>query len=204
MTEWPVDLAGVTETVVTTRGPADRWNAAALGIHAGEPVTARTWGQTRTRQNFQRRGTGYVQFVIDPVVFTEAALGIQEAEKPLLAAACAWVSVTVERIGSGVEGETEWVEWTLQPVQTAVLDERVPTLDRGRAAVVEATVAASRLTVVGYDRAELESQLTQLAAIVDRCGSQRDRAALTRIPELSEWTPGPSVPVVGSDRNESF
>ena len=46
---WPLELRGVTEAVVTTRGPNDRWNLAALGLFAGDPVTARTWGRTRTQ-----------------------------------------------------------------------------------------------------------------------------------------------------------
>ena len=53
--DWPVDLRGVTESIVATLGPNDRWNMAALGLHApddsGEPVTATTWGNTRTRRN---------------------------------------------------------------------------------------------------------------------------------------------------------
>ncbi len=75
--DWPVALSGVTESVVTTLGPNGRWNAAALGLFAGDPVTARTWGNTRTKRNFHRRGEGYVQFVDDPVVFTDAALSLR-------------------------------------------------------------------------------------------------------------------------------
>jgi len=55
--EWPVDLAGVTESVVTTLGPNDQWNLAALGLHAPDgdgPVTATTWGRTRTWRNRPR------------------------------------------------------------------------------------------------------------------------------------------------------
>ena len=76
--DWPVDLDGVTESVVATRGPEGAWNFAALGLHAGDPVTARTWGRTRTRRNFEREGSGIVQFVHDPVVFTECALSVLE------------------------------------------------------------------------------------------------------------------------------
>ena len=64
---WPVALSGVTESVVTTLGPNGLWNAAPLGLHTGDPVTARTWGNTRTRRNFHRQGEGYVQFVDDPL-----------------------------------------------------------------------------------------------------------------------------------------
>jgi len=57
---WPVALRGVTESIVTTLGPNDRWNVAALGLHApddpSDPVTARTYGRTRTWRNFTERG----------------------------------------------------------------------------------------------------------------------------------------------------
>jgi hypothetical protein len=67
--DWLVELRGVTESIVATLGPNGRWNLAALGLFAGEPVTSRTWGNTRTRRNFHREGEGYVQFTRDPVDF---------------------------------------------------------------------------------------------------------------------------------------
>ncbi|MFC6737614.1 DUF447 domain-containing protein, partial [Halolamina salina] len=36
---WPVPLRGVTESVIATMGPNGLWNLAALGLHAGDPVT---------------------------------------------------------------------------------------------------------------------------------------------------------------------
>lgn len=184
---WPVDLRGVTETVVTTLGPNGRWNAAALGVHAPEEegalATARTWGRTRTRGNFARQGEGYVQFVDDPVVFVEAALAISEHDDPVLEAASAWSRVEVRRRAEGSDGGTEWVEWTLRPVETVVREGRVPTLDRGRAAVVEATVWASRLGVEGYDEAELRERIDFLEDVVDAAGGERDRAAFARLRE---------------------
>ncbi|WP_247000666.1 DUF447 domain-containing protein [Halosolutus gelatinilyticus] len=185
--EWPVSLSGVTETVVTTLGPNGLWNAAALGLFAGDPVTARTWGNTRTRRNFHRQGEAYVQFTTDPGDFADAALSIYELEEPVLPSADAWVRVDVERVDSGTEGETEWEEWTLEPREAEVLDERVPTVDRGFGAVVEATVAASRLGVEGYDDERLRDRLEHCAAIVDRAGGPREREALDRVREHAEW-----------------
>ncbi|RQH00992.1 DUF447 family protein [Natrarchaeobius oligotrophus] len=184
---WPVALSGVTETVVTTLGPNDRWNAAALGVFAGDPVTARTWGNTRTRRNFHRRGEGFVQFVDDPVTFTDAALSIHEVDEPVLESASAWVRVAVSPIDSGSEDGTEWETWTLEPVETAVVAERVPTIDRGFSAVVEATVAASRLGVEGYDDAHLRDRLEYCASVVERAGGPRERTALERVREHAEW-----------------
>ncbi|WP_425606689.1 DUF447 domain-containing protein [Natrinema marinum] len=185
--EWPVSMSGVTESVVTTLGPNGLWNAAALGLHAGDPVTARTWGNTRTRRNFHRQGEGYVQFVDDPVVFADAALSIVEDEDPVLESATAWARVAVERVDAGTEGETDWEEWVLRPVESAVVRETVPTIDRGFGAVVEATVAASRLEVADYDEAELRNRLAHCAAVVERAGGPREREALERVREHSTW-----------------
>ncbi|MFB6120957.1 MAG: DUF447 domain-containing protein [Halobacteriaceae archaeon] len=197
MTDWPVALRGVTETVTTTRGPDGAWNAAALGVHAGDPATAKTWGGTRTRRNFERESGGYVQFVRDPVLFAEAALGVREVSEPILDAADAWAQVEVARVDSGVTDGTEWVEWALSPAESAVEKRTVPTTNRGYGAVVEATVAASRLGVAGYDDARLRARLDYFDGVVRRCGGARERTAIDRVAALSDWDRGAS-------RNEPF
>jgi hypothetical protein len=202
VTSWPIDFDGVTESVVTTRGPADRWNAAALGLHGGRPVTARTWGETRTRKNFDARGSGYVQFVADPEVFVEAALGISEHDEPILDAAAAWVHVSVDRVAEGTEVGTAWVDWALEPEETQVTTRSIPRLRRGTSAVVEATVAASRLDVAAYDRETLSERLDFFAEVVQRCGDAAEKRAMARVWRLSSWEPETAVPL--ADWNESF
>jgi hypothetical protein len=195
---WPeaVDLRGVTESVVTTLGPNDRWNLAALGLHApggdagGERrVTARTWGRTRTWRNFDERGGGYVQFTRDPRTFVDAALSVREAEDPVLGEADAWVRVAVDRIDEGASGGTRWVDWALDPIESRVLRERVPTTNRGYYAVVEATVAASRLDVDAYDRAELLDRLRYFESVVEATGGPPEREAFERVREYvdADW-----------------
>lgn len=187
---WPVSLSGVTESIVTTLGPNGLWNAAPLGLFADDgdsPITARTWGKTRTRGNFHRQGEGYVQFVDDPVVFADAALSIVEDEEPILKSANAWTRVTVESVESGTDDGTDWERWALRPVDSEIRSECVPTIDRGFGAVIEATVAASRLGVAGYDEQALRDRLEYCASVVDRAGSPREREALERVREHSSW-----------------
>jgi hypothetical protein len=183
MAGWPVDLSGVTETLVTTLGPNDRWNVAALGVHAstGGPPTARTWGRTRTWRNFRERGEGYVQFTTDPVLFVEAALAVTETDEPLLTEAHAWVRVRPEQLDSGTAEGTQWVEWALHAEQSGIESRVVPTFSRAYAAVVEGTVAASRLDVEGYDSDQLRDRLDHLDSVVDRCGGPRERTAFDRL-----------------------
>ena len=201
--EWPVELRGVTESVVATLGPNDRWNLAALGLHAPEspadPVTATTWGNTRTRRNFHRQGGGVVQFVSDPREFVEAAMTIYEVASPVLDAADAWVEVRAEMVDSGADGGTNWERWALTPTDAAVEETRPFTINRGFGAVVDATVAASRLDVPAFDTDELLARLAYFAETVEKCGGPRERAAFARIDEVVGWRERAS-----QRRNESF
>jgi len=195
---WPAGWGGVAESVVTTRGPNDRWNVAALGLHAPEggvtageqpddPVTARTWGRTRTWRNFTERGRGYVQFTRDPVDFVEAACTVREEPDPVLDSADAWTEVTAEERDSGTEGDTTWTDWTLRVTDSAVVRETVPTVSRGHGAVVEATVAASRLGVAGFDDDTLRDRIRFFESVVESAAGARERAAWTRFDELVDW-----------------
>ena len=188
---WPVPLRGVTESVVATLGPNDRWNVAALGIHApGDPngaVTARTYGRTRTWRNFAERGGGVVQFTVDPRTFVDAALTVREEDDPVLPSADAWVEVRAEAVSAETEGDTTIRTWELEPVESAVVSERVPTVNRGFGAVVDATVAASRLDVPGVDTDELLDRLRYFADVAERCGGPAEREAFARIDEATGW-----------------
>lgn len=193
---WPVALEGVTESVVTTLGPNDRWNVAALGLHAPDegveagaqaPVEAVTWGNTRTRRNFHRRGEGVVQFVADPRDFVDAAVTIREEVAPVLDSADGWVRVAVEQVDEGREGDTRWERWRLTPGESAVERERPFTINRGFYAVVDATVAASRLDVPSYDTDRLLDRLAYFERVVERCGGEREREAFAHLSAETDW-----------------
>jgi hypothetical protein len=193
MTDWPVDLRGVTETVVATLGPNERWNQAALGLHAppseDEAATATTWGNTRTRRNFHRQGEAFVQFVSDPVDFADAALSIWETDDPVLDSADAWAEVDVSHVQSGEEDGTTVEHWELSPVDCEVVRERPTTINRGFYAVVEATVAVSRLDVDAYDTETLRDRLRYFEDVARTCGGDREREAIERVRDHAdaEW-----------------
>jgi hypothetical protein len=189
MTEWPITREGVVETVVTTPGPNRRWNVAALGISGLDsegPATARTWGQTRTWRNFEERGAGYVQFTRDPLDFVDAALALREEPDPVLDSADAWVEVTVEERDKGQQEGTRWTDWALTPEAVTVEDRIVPATNRGYAAVVEATVAASRVDVAAYETDVLLDRLDYFESVVRRCGGEREQQAIDRVRELTD------------------
>lgn len=200
---WPVAIHGIVEAVVATRRPNGRWNLAALGLIGGEPVTARTWGRTRTRRNFEREGEAVVQFTRDPVDFVDAALAIVERAEPVMPSADAWARVRVESRSPGTspsspparssppsdaERSVDVATWALEPVEGRIVRRSVPTINRGFNAVIEASVAASRLDVGAYDEAALLGRLERLVSIVERCGGARDLEAMERIEAHTGWT----------------
>jgi len=204
---WPARLRGVTETVVATLGPNDRWNHAALGVHADgsastrdgddhpDAVTAFTYGNTRTRRNFHGRGEGVVQFTRDPVDFANAALSVYETSDSILESADAWVRVTATQVDARDEDGTRVETWRLDPVEATVRRRVVPVVNRGHAAVVDATVAASRLGVPGFDDDALRDRLDRAVDVVATCGGDRERAAIRRVDALvDDWTPTTDLP----------
>jgi hypothetical protein len=105
----------------------------------------------------------------------------------VIGSADAWVRVEVERLEAGESEGTQWVDWALHPVESEVRRTAVPTTNRGHGAVVEATVAASRLDVPGYNREELVARLEWLESVVETAGSERERAAFDRLRGYVEW-----------------
>lgn len=187
MSEWPVAFDGIAETVTLTPEPDGRWNVAALGVRAGEPATARTWGETVTRRNFEREGRGVVTFVDDPVLFVEAALTDRKVEDRRVDGVAAWVEVSVEESDRGTSGGSTWVDWALVPADGAVVRRSVPVTNRGFNAIVEMTVAASRIGVPVYDDETLRGRLTHFEDVVTTCGGEREERALEVLRAVADW-----------------
>lgn len=184
---WPTELRGVTESVVSTRGQNGRFNVAALGLFTGDPVTSTTWGNTRTRRNLHREGRVYVQFTRDPVDFVEAALSIYETDEPILDSADAWVESEVELLDRGTDDGTRWERWAHDPKTSRIVRRVVPSTNRGYYAVIDATIAASRLDVEAYDSESMRRLLAYFEETVDRCGGERELEAFDRLTTLTGW-----------------
>lgn len=175
---WPIETDALVESVTTTTQPDGSWAVAALGIRPAEDGrTARTWGRTRTSRNLSRTGRAHVQFVTDPVVFARAALEPWSRDEPLLPEAAACVEVEATRIETGRDGGTAWTDWSLRPVRSEVRERAVPAPSRGVAAVIEMTIAASRLDVRAYDSDRLHERLSYHAEVARRCGGTAEREA---------------------------
>ena len=177
-TVWPFSTTGIIESVITTEQADGSWNVAALGVHTdGSTYSAKTWGETRTRVNLSRTNYGYVQTITDSMDYARAALDRWTVDDPILPSAAAWVSVETAKTETGSTNGTTWVKWILHPEHSEIKERHVPTPTRGFPAVVEMTIAASRLGVPSYDQDLLVERLDYFNDVVKTCGTQQDREA---------------------------
>ncbi len=183
MKKWPFKIEGIVEVIVTTGDVSTCWNVALLGLHGGEVITARTWGKTRTRENFSKGKDAYVHFVRDAVLFAEAALCIKEQKDPHIEESYAWAKIEAISIGVGKEGGTEWEDWNINVRESQIVEKEVPILNRGHNAIIEATVIASRLRVSQNREKDLQN-IENLLKIVEKCGNVRDCEAKSLVERL--------------------
>jgi hypothetical protein len=128
-----------------------------------------------------------INLVTDPRQFVRAALSVYEPPAAVLPGAAAVVEATATATREWTEQTTQMTRWELQPVWVSIRRWGVPTYRRGRTAVIDATVAASRLDVPDVDTADLRAELERCATIVERTGSSSDRAAFAEIDALTGW-----------------
>ena len=183
MKKWPFEIEGIVEVIVTTFDMSTCWNVALLGLQGGGTVTARTWGKTRTRENFSKDRDAYIHFVRDAVLFVEAALCIKEQKSPHIDGSYAWAKIEANSIGVGMERGTEWEDWNINIRESKILKREVPVVNRGYNAIVEATIIMSRLRISQDKEKDLQS-IENLLKIVEKCGNVRDCEAKSLVEKL--------------------
>lgn len=168
---------GISEVIATTRQ-----NAAPIGIHrGGDSLWAILYRGSHTAANAARDGWLVANVVHDPVLFVRTAFD----DLPLdafaripglgwnrLVAAEGYAACRVE-----VERETaEALRVGLVVVQEEVIEPRCVPVNRGRCAVIEATVHATRYVRTRDPR--LGRLIEHHAGIVRRCGGPAELEAL--------------------------
>ncbi|MDZ7730096.1 MAG: DUF447 family protein [Natrialbaceae archaeon] len=160
--------------------PPGTWNSGGTGPACWRPGDRRLPGARRGPDRISRTaGPDTFQSTTDPVVFVDAALAIVERDAPIHERSQAWAHVTAESIEVGPNGD--WEQWALTPVEATVETRTVPTINRGFGAVIEASVAASRLEIPATDRATSSDGSRTVRAVIERTGGPREREALEHI-----------------------
>jgi uncharacterized protein len=182
MSERPSGTA-IVETVTTTINPDGTVNCAAMGVEWGdETIVIKPFRSTRTLRNLQATGAAVVNLTDDILLFTQAALGdprpptrrAATIEGAVLADACSWREVTVDAIdASGPRARV-----TTRVVGSGVGREFLG-FNRARHAVLEASIIASRASLL--PASEIRTELERLQVLVDKTAGPRERDAMALV-----------------------
>lgn len=167
------------ETVTTTTNPDGTVNCAAMGVRWGpELLRIRPFAGTRTLRNLRTVPSAVVHLTDDVLLFAQAALGdphpptrpAQAVAGAIIEATPAWVEVEVRSVVESAERPTVIAEIVARGSGRVHLG-----LNRARHAVVEASILASRLTLL--DRRRVDSELERLAVLIEKTAGARERQA---------------------------
>ncbi|HEX5194605.1 MAG TPA: DUF447 domain-containing protein [Solirubrobacteraceae bacterium] len=176
---WPL-----LETVVTTLSPGGGVNCAAMGVRWGsDDVVFWPFADTRTLRNLRIRGEAVVHLTDDVLLFVQAALGrprpatrpAAHVEGAVIEECSAWREVVVTEIApSG--GELPRSRVRARVVAGGSGSQPPLGMCRARHAAVEASIAASRLRLLGSER--VLGELDRLQDLVEKTAGPRERAAM--------------------------
>ncbi|HEX9117302.1 MAG TPA: DUF447 domain-containing protein [Anaerolineae bacterium] len=185
----------IVETIVSTVDQAGRPNFAPMGVQwAEDELVIRPFCATHTYQNLVATGYGVVNITDDSGAFVESALGdfplafFPAVTVPgvVFAGACYWREVTLASAG----GSEQRAELRCRIVSRGWQRDFLG-YNRGRAAVIEAAILATRLHLL--ERVRVMAALDEFDTIVRKTGDAAERAALARVREYTRnWFDGGS------------
>jgi uncharacterized protein len=138
---------------------------------------------TRTLRNLRARGAAVVHLTDDALLFVQSALGrpqpdtrpAKAVEGAVIEACSAWREVVVTEIAEPT-GPLPRPQVRARVVAAGTGTQPPLGMCLARHAVVEASIAASRLRLLGSDH--VAAELDRLQELVDRAAGPRERAAM--------------------------
>ncbi len=182
-------VEGISEVIVTTTSGAGAPNAAPIGL-----VTRRTesgdlrysvklYRGSQTLANVLKTRTLAANVTDDVVVFVTTAFADLRAAYftdfeavPVLKEANAWIVFSV----TSAEDHAEYVRFLLRPERIKINRKAVTAINRGRNAVLEAAIIATRIDRTEDERAkaEMREQVENYKKRVMKCGGPQEQAAM--------------------------
>ncbi|MEA1998261.1 MAG: DUF447 family protein [Euryarchaeota archaeon] len=182
---------GISEVIVTTRSASGTFNAAPIGIiTTTNDQFVKLYKRSRTFTNVQETKKLAANVTCDVVLFVKAALdNLGEAHYsslssfPVLKEANSWILFQAVL----AEESTEYSLFQLTPLTVKINRKELKAINRGRNAVIEATILATRYLRVNDEREkeELKKQMARYAEIVEKCGGHREKEAIRILEEMS-------------------
>src|ERR1700754_2934727 len=156
-----------------------------MGVEWGEQrIVVKPFPGTRTLRNLRATGAAVVNLTDDILLFCKAALGDPQPptnpatriEGAVLEDACSWREVRVETIEDGERARVSTI------VVGSGSGREFVGFNRASHAVLEASILASRVRLLGDVREELD----RLQALVDKTGGPREREAMDYVRSVIE------------------
>jgi hypothetical protein len=186
---------GISEVIVTTQSAVGMPNAAPVGIITEIDVQGVTkhfiklYKGSQTLGNVLETTTLAANVTDDVVLFVKTALGHLSEELylsefagvPVLTKANAWIVFTTVLI----EEHDDYVHFQVLPSAVKITRKEVKAINRGRNAVIEAAIMATRFSLAKdeEERAEMRNRVAEYAEIVEKCGGRREKEAMEILKE---------------------
>jgi hypothetical protein len=176
------------ETIVSTLDGAGRANFAPMGIGLEDgSVLLRPFRTAVTWRNLQEVGEGVVHFTDDVLLFARCALASEvpphrPAERVrgvVLRDVCHWKEIVVASSDVSRDRAEFRARVVFEGRQRDFL-----AFNRAQHAVVEATILATRLHLLG--REPVLAEIARLSPLVDKTGGGREREAFRFVTEVAE------------------
>ncbi len=167
------------ETIVSTTDAADGINFAPMGVVLdGERVLLRPFRDSRTCANLQEVGEGVVNFTDNVLLFARCAVSshvpphrpAQAVRGFVLEDVCSWKEFRVETVDLSEERGRFLARIVREGRERDFLG-----FNRARHAVIEASIAATRLHLLGLEK--VLDELARLRPLVDKTGGALEREA---------------------------
>ncbi len=186
----------ILEAIVTTQDAAGRVNIAPMGPQVDEAIstiTLKPFRSSRTFQNLRDTGRAVLHVVDDVELIAAAAIGDVDpagiVERLLdgwvkLIDCCRWFAVEVFDWSDSPQTGVQPRPFAQCRVVHHGTQREMFGLNRGKHAVVEAAILATRIQLLGRD--EVLRQMLLLQPLVDKTGGPAEHRAWTRLQRFVE------------------
>lgn len=179
-------LNGISEVIATTRSDSGIPNAAPIGIIWNrDRLYVQLFSGSHTRQNAARTGKIVANITHDLMMYVECTFEDPGPEAfeypggmdyPVLKRVSAWILFECNQSKGNM--------FELTPIRGVIHDKPMLCINRGKNAVIEALVHATRYRLNGD--AQYLDLIEHYDRIVQRCGGDREKEAIARLKEIME------------------
>ena len=185
---------GISEVIVTTQSAAGMPNAAPVGIITETDEQGETkhfvklYKGSQTLENVLETSMVAANVTDDVVLFVKTALGhLSElyfsdfADVPVLTKANAWILFTSVLI----EERSDYFHFQVLPRAVKINRKEVKAINRGRNAVIEAVVHATRFDLAKdeQEKEAMRNRVAEYTETVEKCGGRREKEAMVILKE---------------------